>query len=110
MSTGWSYDTNTNDRRLIGISNSGVTRSYTLSYLNGSSINPYDIMSITDTAATGHPWATQCVATLTTCVDRLLTASCDHAGQRHLRLRQARQRDDLEHARERLAQPHLQRA
>ena len=33
VSTAWSYDTNTNDRQLIGINNSGVTRDYTLSYL-----------------------------------------------------------------------------
>ena len=32
VSTGWGYDTNVNDRRLISITNSGVTRSYTLGY------------------------------------------------------------------------------
>ncbi len=46
VSTGWGYDTNTNDRRLINITNSGVTRSYTLGYGSGP-VNPYDIMSIT---------------------------------------------------------------
>jgi RHS repeat-associated protein len=75
VSTNWGYDTNTNDRRLISISNSGVTRSYTLSYLNGSTINPYDIQSITDTAATGHPWATQSHNYTYDLIDRLLTAN-----------------------------------
>ncbi len=36
FSTTWTYDTNANDRRLISITNTGVTRSYTLSYLNGT--------------------------------------------------------------------------
>jgi RHS repeat-associated protein len=80
VSTGWSYDTNTNDRRLIGITNSGVTRSYTLSYLNGSTINPYEIMSITDTAATGHPWATQARGYTYDLRDRVLTASSTTPG------------------------------
>ncbi len=80
VSTGWSYDTNTNDRRLIGITNSGVTRSYTLSYLNGSTQNPYDIQSITDTAATGHPWATQSHSYTYDLIDRLLTGSATTPG------------------------------
>ena len=80
VSTGWSYDTNTNDRRLIGITNSGVTRRYTLSYLNGSTINPYDVMSITDTAAAGHPWATQSRAYTYDLRDRALTASATTPG------------------------------
>jgi hypothetical protein len=45
-------------RHGISIANSGVTRSYTLGY-GTSPVNPYDIMSITDTAATGHPFASQ---------------------------------------------------
>src|SRR5262249_45281063 len=32
VSTNWGYDTNTNDRRLIAIANSGTTRSYTLGF------------------------------------------------------------------------------
>lgn len=80
VSTGWSYDTNTNDRRLIGIANSGVTRSYTLSYLNGSTQNPYDIQSITDTAAAGHPWATQSHSYTYDLIDRLLTGSATTPG------------------------------
>jgi len=75
VSTNWSYDTNTNDRRLIGITNSGVTRGYALSYLNGSTQNPYDIQSITDTAASGHPWATQTHSYSYDLIDRLLTAN-----------------------------------
>ena len=80
VSTGWGYDTNTNDRRLISITNSGVTRSYTLSYLNGSTQNPYDIQKITDTAATGHPWATQSHSYTYDLIDRLLTASATTPG------------------------------
>ena len=75
VSTSWGYDTNTNDRRLISIANSGVTRSFTLSYLNGSTQNPYDIQSITDTAATGHPFATQTHSYSYDLIDRLLTAN-----------------------------------
>lgn len=80
VSTNWGYDTNTNDRRLIGITNSGVSRSYTLSYLNGSTQNPYDIQSITDTAATGHPWATQSNSYTYDLIDRLLTGSATTPG------------------------------
>jgi len=70
----WGYDTNTNDRRLISISNSGVSRSYTIG--NGSGpTNVYDIQSITDTAATGHPWATQTHTYTNDMIDRLLTAN-----------------------------------
>ena len=79
VSTGWGYDTNANDRRLIGITNSGVTRSYTLGYGSGPT-NVYDIMSITDTAATGHPWATQSRAYTYDNIDRLLTASSTTPG------------------------------
>jgi RHS repeat-associated protein len=75
VSTNWGYDTNTNDRRLIGISNNGITRSYTLSYLNGSTQNPYDIQSITDTAAAGHPWATQSHSYSYDLIDRLLAGN-----------------------------------
>ncbi len=74
VSTNWGYDSNANDRRLISIVNSGVTRSYTLGY-GSSPVNPYDIMSITDTAATGHPFASQPHNYSYDNVDRLLTAS-----------------------------------
>jgi RHS repeat-associated protein len=74
VSTSWGYDTNTNDRRLISIANSGITRSYTLGYGSGP-VNPYDIMSITDTAATGHPFATQTHSFSYDNSDRLLTAN-----------------------------------
>lgn len=74
VSTNWGYDTNVNDRRLISIANSGVTRSYTLGY-GATPVNPYDIMSITDTAATGHPFATQTHSYGYDLIDRLLTAN-----------------------------------
>ena len=79
VSTNWGYDTNTNDRRLISITNSGVSRSFTLGY-GTSPVNPYDIMSITDTAAAGHPWATQSRAYTYDLIDRLLTASSTTPG------------------------------
>ena len=79
VSTTWGYDTNTNDRRLISIANSGVTRSYTLGYGSGP-VNVYDIMSITDTAAAGHPWATQSRGYTYDEIDRLLTASSTTPG------------------------------
>jgi len=75
VSTAWVYDTNTNDRRLVTITNSGVTRSYTLSYLSGTTQNPYDIMKVTDTAAAGHPWATRSHAYTYDLIDRLLTGT-----------------------------------
>jgi RHS repeat-associated protein len=79
VSTGWGYDTNTNDRRLISITNSGVSRSYTLGYGSGPT-NVYDIVSITDTAATGHPWATQSHGYTYDKIDRLLTESATTPG------------------------------
>jgi RHS repeat-associated protein len=79
VSTNWGYDTNTNDRRLTTITNSGVTRSYTLGYGSGPT-NVYDIQSITDTAAAGHPWATQSHAYTNDLIDRLLTASATTPG------------------------------
>lgn len=80
VSTNWGYDTNTNDRRLISISNSGVTRSYTIGYTSGSTTNPYDIQSITDTAASGHPWATQTHTYTNDLIDRLLTETVTTPG------------------------------
>ena len=79
VSTDWSYDTNTNDRRLTGITNSGVSRSYSFGY-GSSPVNVYDIVSITDTAATGHPWSTQSRAYTYDYADRLLTASSTTPG------------------------------
>ena len=75
VSTNWGYDTNANDRRLISITNSGVTRSYSLGYTSGGVTNPYDIMSITDTAASGHPWATQTHNYTYDLIDRLTAAT-----------------------------------
>jgi RHS repeat-associated protein len=79
VSTGWGYDTNTNDRRLTSITNSGVTRSYSLGYGSGP-VNVYDIQSITDTAAAGHPWATQSHAYTNDLIDRLLTETVTTPG------------------------------
>jgi len=75
VSTSRGYDTNVNDHRLISITNSGVTRSYTLGYTSGGVANPYDIQSITDTAATGHPWVTQTHAYSYDLIDRLTAAN-----------------------------------
>lgn len=79
VSTSWGYDTNANDRRLISITNSGVTRSYTLGYGSGP-VNPYDIMSIVDSAATGHPFATQSHSYTYDLIDRLLSATATTPG------------------------------
>jgi RHS repeat-associated protein len=78
-STAWGYDTNANDRRLLSIANSGVARSFTLGYGSGP-VNPYDIMSITDTAATGHPFATQSHGYGYDNLDRLLSATSTTPG------------------------------
>jgi RHS repeat-associated protein len=80
VSTGWGYDTNVNDRRLITIANSGVTRSYTLGYTSGGVTNPYDILSITDNAAAGHPFASQSHSYTYDKIDRLLTATATVPG------------------------------
>jgi RHS repeat-associated protein len=79
VSTGWGYDTNTNDRRLISIANSGITRSFTLGYGSGP-VNVYDIMGIVDTAATGHPFATQSHSYGYDNIDRLLSATSTTPG------------------------------
>lgn len=69
IATGWIYDTNGNDRRLLAIAHPGVTRSYALTS------NPYQITAITDTAAAMHPWLTQTHGYTYDLADRLLTAS-----------------------------------
>ena len=82
IQTNWSYDTNANDRRLIGVANSGVSRSYTLSYVipGGSGANnPYDVMSIIDTPASGHPLAGG-TNTYTYDMSDRLTAVASYAG------------------------------
>ncbi len=75
VSTSWGYDTNTNDRRLISILNSGITRSYALGYVNNGVTNPYDIQSIMDNAAPGHPWQSQSHAYGYDTGDRLTSAT-----------------------------------
>lgn len=59
ISTGWTYDTNNNDRRLIHITNSGETRSYSLNYLipgGGGANNPYDIQGLSAVSSSPlHP-------------------------------------------------------
>lgn len=76
ITTNWGYDTNANDRRLKTVTNSGVSRSYTLSYLipGTSTNNPYDIQGITDTAAPTHPYSSQTWQYTYDNADRLLTA------------------------------------
>ena len=86
ISTGWSYATNTNDRRLIGISNSGITRSYTLSYLipgGGGANNPYDILSLIDTPAPGHPFGGDTHTITYDLSDRLLSETFVTPMDRH---------------------------
>jgi RHS repeat-associated protein len=55
ITTAWSYDTNTNDRRLTGIANSSGARSFTLGYQvfgRTAAQDPYDIATIIQTAGT----------------------------------------------------------
>ena len=80
VSTSWNYDTNAHDRRLIGITNSGITRSYTLGYTSGGVTNPYDIMSIIDTSAKGHPFASRSHTYAYDMSDRLATATSSSVG------------------------------
>ncbi len=78
LSTAWAYDTNSADRRLTTITNSGATRSYGLSYIipgGGGASSPYDIQGVTDTAAATHPWTSQTHGYSYDQADRLLTAS-----------------------------------
>jgi RHS repeat-associated protein len=78
IASSWGYDTNANDRRLASITNSGVTRSYTFSYVipgGGGASNPYDIQTINDMAAATHPWITQSHGYTYDQVDRLLSAT-----------------------------------
>jgi RHS repeat-associated protein len=84
VSTDWTYDTNKNDRRLIHIGNSGVTRSYALSYADPNSqseVNPYDITGIEDIAAPGHPFATQNHTYGYDDLDRLTYAAASTTGE-----------------------------
>lgn len=74
--THWIYDANNDDRRLIGIANSGITRSYSLSFqLPGGGNNPYDILRINDVAAPGHPFSSQAHPYTYDLSDRLLSAN-----------------------------------
>ena len=66
VSTAWNYDNNTNDRRLLGITNkigSTTVRGYTYSWGTtndaGVSSNPYDITGIAETAGAGGTWSAQ---------------------------------------------------
>lgn len=80
VSTSWGYDTNSNDRRLISIINSGITRSYSLGYVSDGATNPYDILSVSDNAAAGHPFASQAHAYGYDLIDRLLSATATDPG------------------------------
>jgi len=61
ISSGWTYDTNTNGRRLIRITNSGETRSYSFSYLipgGGGANNPYEVQGLNAIASSPlHPFS-----------------------------------------------------
>ena len=86
ISTGWTYDSNNNDRRLISISNSGITRSYALSYLipgGGGANNPYDVLSIADQPATGHPFGGDIHTITYDLSDRLLSETFITPMDRH---------------------------
>jgi RHS repeat-associated protein len=51
LETDWAWDSNTNDRRLTGISNAGASRSYQYT------ITPENVVTqIAETAAAGSPW------------------------------------------------------
>jgi len=89
ISTTWSYDTNTNDRRLIGITNAATgaspgPRSYTFGYGTaadgGGPQNPYDIISSSQTSGGNGSWASQTWANTYDNIDRLLTATGSTAG------------------------------
>jgi RHS repeat-associated protein len=69
VSTNWGYDTNTNDRRLKTITNSGVSRSYTITS------NPYQITAILDAAVATHPYTSRTWSYGYDLADRLLSAT-----------------------------------
>jgi len=84
VGTDWTYDTNDNDRRLINIANSGVSRSYALNYTipgGGGTNNPYDILNIQDNAAVGHPFASQDHVYGYDAIDRLTSATSEVPGE-----------------------------
>lgn len=74
IGTSWNYDTNQTDRRLIGINNTGLARSYVLNYGRNNNRNPYDILSIADIAPQGHPFKSDRHAYSYDLEDRLLGA------------------------------------
>lgn len=89
ISTTWSYDTTTNDQRLIGITNAATgaspgPRSYTFGYGTaadgGGPQNPYDIMASSQTSGGNGSWASQTWANTYDNIDRLLTATGSTAG------------------------------
>ena len=73
--TGWGYDTNANDRRLLSIATTGaVARNFT--YVS----NAYQITGITDTAPGTHPWLSQTWSFTHDASNRLLTGNGTIAG------------------------------
>ena len=54
LGTAWSYDSNTNDRRLKAITNSGATRAYQF-----TTTPEYNVSQIAETAAAGSAWPPQ---------------------------------------------------
>jgi len=84
ISTGWSYDTNNNDRRLIHIINSGTTRSYSLNYRipgGGGTKDPYDIQGLAAIPASpAYPFPSLTYAYSYDLSDRLLLATASSPG------------------------------
>lgn len=89
ISTSWSYDTNANDRRLIGITNVAAgaipaPRSYTFRYAvaadGGGPQNPYDIMASTQGAGGNGSWPSQSWAYAYDNLDRLTKATGSTVG------------------------------
>jgi RHS repeat-associated protein len=80
VSTSWGYAPNTSDRRLKTITNSGPTRSYQFVYSAGGTVNPYDILSIKDIAASGNPFASQSHTYSYDAINRLLIATSTEPG------------------------------
>ena len=89
VSTTWGYDSNTNDRRLISITNASTSsspgpRSYTFGYGTaadgGGAQNPYTIMSSSQTSGGGGSWASQTWGYSYDSLDRLTSAVGSTAG------------------------------
>ena len=75
ITTSWGYDTNTNDRRLLTITNNGsAARNY------GVTSNAYQLTGMAETMPGTHPWLSQTRAFTYDASDRLLTATASQTG------------------------------